>query len=120
MNHKLSPSFVPSPSNIPVYLIKSSGEKRICTLSSLVSVAKQQPDFGKQEVTVFITGMPSSIHSVDKANTMLVKAYLQRYNRPNREDDLLKLPFKVQSKSSEEEELSNKNFKYDNGDLVVS
>uniref|UniRef100_W8BU37 Vitellogenin-1 n=1 Tax=Ceratitis capitata TaxID=7213 RepID=W8BU37_CERCA len=80
INHALEPSYVPSPSNIPVMLMKPNGQSQQTNLNELVEAAKQQPNFGNEEVTIFITGMPQTSSAVSKANKKLVQAYMQRYN----------------------------------------
>ncbi|NP_001291655.1 vitellogenin-1-like precursor [Bactrocera dorsalis] len=80
INHALEPSFVPSPSNVPVILMKPNGQPERTNLNELVQTAKQQPNFGDEEVTIFITGLPQSSPSVAKANKKLIQAYMQRYN----------------------------------------
>ncbi|XP_011191714.1 vitellogenin-1 [Zeugodacus cucurbitae] len=80
INHALEPSFVPSPSNVPVILMKPNGQPERTNLNELVEACKQQPNFGNEEVTIFITGLPQSCPSVAKANKKLVQAYMQRYN----------------------------------------
>ncbi|XP_036319979.1 vitellogenin-1-like [Rhagoletis pomonella] len=79
INHALEPSFVPSPSNVPVLLMKPNGQPEQTTLNEMVDAAKKQPSFGNEEVTIFITGLPQTSPAVAKANKKLVQAYMQRY-----------------------------------------
>ncbi|NP_001295965.1 vitellogenin-1-like precursor [Musca domestica] len=90
IENSVSPNFVPSPSNVPVYIFNGKGEKETCNLNNYVDIAKNKPKFGEQEVTVFITGLPQSLDDVKKANTRLIQAYIQRYSQkptPPRDDD---------------------------------
>ncbi|XP_073835746.1 vitellogenin-1-like [Musca autumnalis] len=81
INNPLPQSYAPNPSSVPVYIVKSNGQKESTTLDKFADTANQQPNFGKQEVTIFITGQPaSSCESVEKANHELVQAYMERYN----------------------------------------
>uniref|UniRef100_A0A1I8MCF5 Lipase domain-containing protein n=1 Tax=Musca domestica TaxID=7370 RepID=A0A1I8MCF5_MUSDO len=81
IDYSVSPNFVPSPSNVPVYIFNSKGEKETCNLNNYVDIAKEKPKFGEQEVTVFITGLPQSLEDVKKANTKLIQSYIQRYSK---------------------------------------
>lgn len=81
INSPLPKSYAPNPSSVPVYIVKSNGQKESTTLDKFAESANQQPNFGKQEVTIFITGLPSSsCESVEKANQELVQAYMEHYN----------------------------------------
>jgi len=82
INHNLKPAFVPSPSSIPVYFVRANGEKVPATLSTLASVAAQQEkgQFANDELTVYITGLPRTSPTVEKATKALIQAYMQRYN----------------------------------------
>ncbi|XP_073835748.1 vitellogenin-1-like [Musca autumnalis] len=79
INYDMKPSYTPNPSNIPVEIYKSNGEKQTTTLDKMASTAKQQHNFGKQEITVYITGLPAKTETVQKANRDLVEAYVERY-----------------------------------------
>ncbi|XP_036339359.1 vitellogenin-1-like [Rhagoletis pomonella] len=79
LDRTLQPSFVPSASNMPVILMKPNGERMETKLSQWVEKAKQLPEFGTDEVTIFITGLPQSSSAVAKANKRLVQAYMERY-----------------------------------------
>nr|AAS75326.1 yolk protein B [Sarcophaga bullata] len=74
------PSFVPKPSEIPAYLITPNNQKINFKLNELPKIAKEQNQFGEQEVTIFITGLPEKTESIKKATRKLVQAYMQRYN----------------------------------------
>ncbi|XP_013104425.2 vitellogenin-2-like [Stomoxys calcitrans] len=77
----LEPSFAPKPSEIPAFLITPDNQKIDFKLSELPTIAKQYPHFGEQEVTAFITGLPSKFECVKDATRKIVQAYQQRYNR---------------------------------------
>ncbi|XP_017472440.1 PREDICTED: vitellogenin-1-like [Rhagoletis zephyria] len=66
INHALELSFVPSPSNVPVPLMKPNGQPEQTTLNEMVDAAKKQPNFGNEEVTIFITGLPQTSPAVAK------------------------------------------------------
>ncbi|XP_061395323.1 vitellogenin-1-like [Musca vetustissima] len=79
INYDMQPSYTPTPSSIPVTIFKSNGEKVETTLDKMASTAKQMPKFGKQEITIYITGVPAKTETVHKANSELVNAYVERY-----------------------------------------
>uniref|UniRef100_A0A1L8EE12 Putative vitellogenin-1 n=1 Tax=Haematobia irritans TaxID=7368 RepID=A0A1L8EE12_HAEIR len=84
INNDLKPSFTPSANQIPVTIVKSNGQHVSTTLDKLANTANQMPYFGKQEITVFITGLPSQkSETVKKANHKLVEAYIERFNYQN-------------------------------------
>ncbi|XP_061395319.1 vitellogenin-1-like [Musca vetustissima] len=90
IDYSVTPNFVPSPSNVPVYIFNNKGEKETCNLNNYVDIAKNKPRFGEQEVTVFITGLPQSLDDVKKANNRLIQAYIQRYSQkpqPPKDED---------------------------------
>lgn len=79
INHDLEPNFVPS--NIQAYLMKRNGQKVAAPLNEILERCKQDPHFGDDEVTIFITGLPEqNSRTVQKATRKLVQAYMQRYN----------------------------------------
>ncbi|XP_011191709.1 vitellogenin-2 [Zeugodacus cucurbitae] len=81
LSRKIEPSYAPSPSDIPAYTYTPTGQRVNFKLNQLVSTAQQQPHFGKQEVTIFITGLPQQkLRDAARANQKLVQAYLQAYN----------------------------------------
>lgn len=121
INHDLRPNFVPSPSNIPCYVVKPSGKKVPTTLDKLASTCKQQPNFGDEEVTVFITGLPASTETVKKANRNLINAYLQRYNTKRQQPQKYEYSGEKMSATSSEEDSSEwQKQEPSTGDLVVS
>ncbi|XP_054727599.1 vitellogenin-1-like [Anastrepha obliqua] len=126
INHALQPSFVPSPSNVPVVLMKPNGQPERTNLNNLAEAAKQQRNFGNQEVTIFITGLPQTSPAVAKANKKLVQAYMQRYygqQQPidinSKEYDYGSINGNQISSSSEEDNDSSKNPRPTRGDLVI-
>nr|AAS75328.1 yolk protein D [Sarcophaga bullata] len=121
INNDLSPSYVPSPSNIPVYLLQKDGKKQAGNLNNLVELAQQQPNFGDEEVTVFITGLPSNTETVKKANRKLIEAYLQRNNHKQQKLQNYKYSEEQTGSrtSSEENSAELKNIKTNPTSLVI-
>ncbi|EDW00513.1 vitellogenin-1 [Drosophila grimshawi] len=78
INHDIEPSYVPS--NVQVYVPKPNGDKIVAPLSEMTQLLKQQQNFGQDEVTIIVTGLPQNCDTVKKANRKLVQAYMQRYN----------------------------------------
>lgn len=121
IKHDLRPNFVPSPSNVPCYVVKPNGKKVKTSLDQLASTCKQQPNFGNEEVTVFITGLPATTETVRKANRKLIEAYLQRYNTKRQQPQKYEYSGEKLSQTSSEED-SNEWQKQEpsTGNLVVS
>jgi len=122
INHDLTPSFVPSPSSINVYLIRSNGEKITTSLSNLAETLQQEPNFGNEEVTMFITGLPQTSLTVKKATKALVEAYIQRYNglKPQPQNNAYQAKENQQRTSSEEDySVSWKEARPQTGNLIV-
>ncbi|KAM7347461.1 uncharacterized protein ACRADG_007027 [Cochliomyia hominivorax] len=120
INHDLKPEYVPSPSNIPCYVVKPSGKKVETTLDQLASTCKQQSNFGDDEVTIFITGLPATTETVKKANRKLIEAYLQRYNYKRQQPQKFDYSNEKISRTSSEEESSEwQNQPNTSGDLVI-
>lgn len=121
LSRKIEPSYAPNPSDIPAYTYTPTGQRVNFKLNQLVSTTQQQPHFGKQEVTIFITGLPQEkLRDAARANQKLVQAYLQAYNgqvqvQGDRDDD------SEQDTSSSEESSSSSNRKQPKprGNLVV-
>ncbi|XP_037811458.1 vitellogenin-2-like [Lucilia sericata] len=118
----LESNYVPKTSEIPAYLVTADNKKIKFKLSQLPKIAQEDKEFGNQEVTIFITGLPDTTETVKKAIRNLVQAYMQRYNgeAPKRnsvkyEDDSSE---KTSPSSSEEDEL-NRNSNKPSGTLVV-
>ncbi|XP_046802539.1 vitellogenin-1-like [Lucilia cuprina] len=120
INNELDPSYVPSPSNVPCYVVKPNGKKIATTLDKLASTCKQIPEFGDEEVTIFITGLPATTETVKKANRKLINAYLQRYNLRRQQPQQFEYSGEKMSRTSSEEE-SNEWEKQQpsTGDLVI-
>ncbi|XP_037811447.1 vitellogenin-1-like [Lucilia sericata] len=121
INYQLAPSFVPSPSNIPVYIVKSNGKKELANLNNFVEVAKQDTSFGDEEVTVIITGLPSTTDTVKKANRKLIEAYIERYNRKQQKPENTKYSAEQTGPRTSSEETSSEwqNQKSTSGNLIV-
>ncbi|KNC26117.1 hypothetical protein FF38_11008 [Lucilia cuprina] len=120
INHALKPNFVPSPSNVPCYIVKPSGRKVTTSLDKLASTCKQQSNFGDEEVTIFITGLPATTESVKKANRMLINAYLQRYNTKKQQPQKFDYSGEKMSRTSSEEDSSEwQKQQSSSGDLVI-
>ncbi|XP_023297343.2 vitellogenin-2-like [Lucilia cuprina] len=118
----LESNYVPKTNEIPAYLVTSDNKKIKFKLSELPKIAQEEKEFGNQEITIFITGLPETTETVKKAIRNLVQAYMQRYNgeAPKRssvkyEDDSSE---KKGSSSSEEDEV-NSNSNKPSGTLVV-
>ncbi|KAM8718619.1 hypothetical protein ACLKA7_001346 [Drosophila subpalustris] len=79
-NRVFKPDYVPEPNKIKGYIVGERGEKIEFNLNTFVETVKRQPNFGNDEVTIFIQGLPQSWNHVNKANRKLVQAYEQRYN----------------------------------------
>nr|XP_014091947.1 vitellogenin-1 [Bactrocera oleae] len=79
IDRNLRPTYVPSASNVPVVFVRPNGQSVETNLNEMVANAKQQPNFGSEEVTIFITGLPQTSAAVARANKKLVQAYMQRY-----------------------------------------
>lgn len=120
-NRIFKPYYVPEPIKIKGYIVGERGQNIEFNLNNFVHTVKNQPNFGKDEVTIFIQGLPKSWNYVNKANRKLVKAYQQRYNLqpyPGQNDS------NEQKSNSEEQEQQRRkqNQEQDDsttGDLVV-
>lgn len=123
IKHELKPDFVPSPSNVPVWIVKSNGERVEAKLNNYVEKAKAQSNFGEEEVTIVLTGLPQSSPTIKKAMRKLEQAYVQRYNlqeqqkagrngqQQNNKD--------YESTSSEESSDEWKSAKTNSGNLII-
>ena len=116
---------MPSASNVPVVFVRPNGQSVETNLNEMVANAKQKPNFGSEEVTIFITGLPQTSATVARANKKLVQAYMQRYygqqqpvNANNQDYDYNER----QPATSSEEDYSEswKQPKQNRGNLVVS
>ncbi|XP_068158701.1 vitellogenin-3 [Drosophila tropicalis] len=102
INHDLRPNFVPSPSNVPVWIV-SNGQRMEAKLNNYVQKAKELQNFGEDEVTVVLTGLPQTSPTMKKAMRKLEQAYIQRYN------------LQEQQKFAQEQ-LKNKDYDYTSSD----
>lgn len=121
LSRKIEPSYAPSPSDIPAYTYTPTGQRVNFKLNQLVSTAQQQPHFGQQEVTIFITGLPQQkLRDAANANQKLVQAYLQAYNGQVQVQGGQDYDY-VQDTSSSEESSSRSNNQQNTptGNLVV-
>lgn len=122
-NRIFKQEYVPEPSKVKGYIVGESGQKIEFNLNNFVQTVKRQPNFGDDEVTIFIQGLPSSWNYVNKANRKLIQAYQQRYNLqpyPGQNDS------DEQKSSSEEQQQQQQRRKQNQeqddkttGDLVV-
>ncbi|XP_004530498.1 vitellogenin-1-like [Ceratitis capitata] len=125
IDHTLRPTYVPSAGNVPVILVKPNSKSVETNLNEMVHQAKQQPNFGSQEVTIIITGLPQTSPAVAKANKKLVQAYIQRYHgqqQPVRGSNMdYASGEQQQAATSSEEDYSEswKEQKQNRGDLVI-
>ncbi|KAI8118889.1 Vitellogenin-1 [Lucilia cuprina] len=124
VSEDFEPSFAPKPSEIPTYLTTPNNQKISFKLNELPKIAKEAKNFGDQEVTIFITGLPQKTEQIKKATRKLVQAYMQRYNGENPEPANVKYEDSSENRnpSSSEEDYStswkSKSNKPD-GNLVV-
>ncbi|KAH8256669.1 hypothetical protein KR026_012525, partial [Drosophila bipectinata] len=124
IKHDLTPSFVPSPSNVPVWIIKSNGDRVEAKLNNYVEVAKGQNGFAEDEVTIVLTGLPQNSPAAKKAMRKLVQAYVQRYNLQQQQKYAQEQQQQLKSKdydytSSEEQADQWKSAKTASGDLII-
>ncbi|KAI8118819.1 Vitellogenin-2 [Lucilia cuprina] len=76
VNEEFQPSFSPKPSEIQTHLITPNNQKISFKLNELPKIAKEAKNFGDQEVTIFITGLPQKTERIKKATRKLVQAYI--------------------------------------------
>nr|AAS75327.1 yolk protein C [Sarcophaga bullata] len=105
------PKFAPKPRDINCYLITPENQKLNFKLNELPRIAEQQNNFGNQEVTIFIAGLPQQTETVKKATRKLVQAYMQRYNGPAPEP----LNVKYESASNEQINVGSSEEEWKNG-----
>ncbi|KAH8387534.1 hypothetical protein KR093_007688 [Drosophila rubida] len=79
-NRVFKPEYAPEASKIKGYIVGERGQKIEFNLNNFVQTVKRQQNFGDDEVTIFIQGLPQTWGQVKKANRKLVQAYEQRYN----------------------------------------
>ncbi|KAH8274453.1 hypothetical protein KR026_007825 [Drosophila bipectinata] len=116
-NGVFKPEYKPEPSQVRGYIVGENGQKIQFNLNNFVQTVKRQQNFGDDEVTIFIQGLPQRSSQVQKATRKLVQAYQQRYNLqpyPGTDSD---------SSSSEEQQQRRKQNDDQNdtktGDLIV-
>ncbi|XP_017055682.1 vitellogenin-3 [Drosophila ficusphila] len=124
IKHDLTPSFVPSPSNVPVWIVKSNGQKVEAKLNNYVDTAKAQPGFGEDEVTIVLTGLPHNSPAQKKALRQLIQAYVQKYNLQQLQKNAQEQQQQLKSSdydytSSEEAADQWKSAKSASGDLII-
>ncbi|XP_065364469.1 vitellogenin-1-like [Calliphora vicina] len=120
INNDLKPSFVPSSSNVPCYIVKPNGKKVSTSLDKLASACKQQPNFGEEEVTILITGLPATTETVRKANRKLIDAYLQRYSTKRQQPSKFDYSGEKMARTSSEEDSNEwQNQQASSGNLVI-
>lgn len=130
IKNDLTPNFVPSASNIPVWIVKSNGDRVEAKLNNFVEKATSQSGFGQDEVTIVLTGLPQTTPTVRKALRKLEQAYLQRYNlqeqlknsqqQQQQQQNQQEKSRDYESTSSEETADEWKNAKTTSGNLIVS
>ncbi|XP_016988586.1 vitellogenin-1 [Drosophila rhopaloa] len=126
IHHNVEPSFVPS--GIQAYVPKPNGDKIAAPLNDMIQRLKQKQNFGDDEVTIIVTGLPQTTETVKKATKKLVQAYMQRYNQQqqrqqgkNSQDYQDQSGEQKRQRSSSEENSSEeaKNGKTQSGDIIV-
>ncbi|KAH8250779.1 hypothetical protein KR038_009892 [Drosophila bunnanda] len=125
IHHNVQPNFVPS--NIQVYVPKPNGQKIVAPLNEMIQRLKQKQNFGDDEVTIIVTGLPQNTETVQKATRKLVQAYMQRYNLQQQRQqakagqDYEDNSDKRNQRTSSEEDSSEeaKNAKTQSGDIIV-
>lgn len=122
IKHDLTPNFVPSASNIPVWIVKSNGDRVEAKLNNYVEKAMSQNGFGEDEVTIVLTGLPQTTPTIKKALRKLEQAYLQRYNLQEQQKNSQQQEKSkdYESTSSEESADDWKSAKTTSGNLIVS
>lgn len=125
INHDVEPNFVPS--NVQAYVPKPNGEKIVAPMTEMINRLKQKQNFGQDEVTIIVTGLPQTSEPVKKANRKLIQAYMQRYNQQQQQQEAQKYnrDFEESNKNqrtSSEEDYSEqaKNANTNTGDIIVS
>ncbi|XP_016954632.1 vitellogenin-1 [Drosophila biarmipes] len=128
IHHNVEPSYVPS--GIQAYVPKPNGEKTVAPLNEMIQRLKQKQNFGEDEVTIIVTGLPQTTETVKKATRKLVQAYIQRYNLQQQRQqgkqgsqdyhDQSSEQKKAQRTSSEEDSSEEvKNARTQSGDIIV-
>ncbi|XP_043659881.1 vitellogenin-1 [Drosophila teissieri] len=128
IHHNVEPNYVPS--GIQAYVPKPNGDKTVAPLNEMIQRLKQKQNFGEDEVTIIVTGLPQTTETVKKATKKLVQAYMQRYNLQQQRrqgkngnqdnQDQSNEQRKNQRTSSEEDSSEEvKNAKTQSGDIIV-
>ncbi|EDW07887.1 vitellogenin-1 [Drosophila mojavensis] len=124
INHDVEPNFVPS--NVQVYVPGPNGDKIVAPINEMIHRLKQKQNFGQDEVTIIVTGLPQTSETVKKANRKLIQAYMQRYNLQQQQQQAQKYSSNVdednkQPRTSSEEDYSEqaKNANTNTGDIIV-
>lgn len=114
--------YVPRPSEISAYYFNNDNKKVNFKLNELPKIAVKDKNFGNEEVTIYITGLPETTKTVKKATRQLVEAYMQRYSAQTPKTTNIRYEGdnmeKKESSSSEEEEEKNK-YNKPTGTLIV-
>uniref|UniRef100_A0A1A9WGJ0 Lipase domain-containing protein n=1 Tax=Glossina brevipalpis TaxID=37001 RepID=A0A1A9WGJ0_9MUSC len=79
INRRPVDTYIPNTSDINALMIATNNEKISFKLSKIVQTVMKDSDFGKQVLTIFLTGLPNELNAVKKANDELIQAYMQRY-----------------------------------------
>ncbi|XP_013104424.1 vitellogenin-1-like [Stomoxys calcitrans] len=123
INNELTADYVPNPSSVPAYIVKSNGQKVPTTLDKLAATANQQSNFGNGEVTIFITGLPETTKTVEEPNNELVNAYVERYSGQRQKNTYAKFARNSNKRHFDYEENDNEDEwesgKQSSGNLVV-
>ncbi|KAH8300915.1 hypothetical protein KR044_004467 [Drosophila immigrans] len=122
INHDVEPNYVPS--NVQVYVPQPNGEKIVAPINEITQRLKQKENFGQDEVTIIVTGLPQTSETVKKATRKLVQAYMQRYNLQQQQQEGQKYSRNSDEdykKTSSEEDYSElaKNANTNTGDIIV-
>ncbi|XP_060664948.1 vitellogenin-1 [Drosophila nasuta] len=123
INHDVEPNYVPS--NVQVYVPQINGEKIVAPINEITQRLKQQKqNFGQDEVTIIVTGLPQTSETVKKSTRKLVQAYMQRYNLQQQQQEGQKYSRSSEEdnkKTSSEEDYSElaKNANTNTGDIIV-
>lgn len=72
-------TFAPKANEIPCRHITPDGKRISFNLNELPQVARDGKLLDRDEVTLYISGLPEETETVKKANDKLVKAYMQRH-----------------------------------------
>ncbi|XP_068158164.1 vitellogenin-1 [Drosophila tropicalis] len=123
IKHNVEPNFVPQ--QIPVYVPLSNGRESTNLNQLIPTLKNKKSNFGQEEVTIIVTGLPQTSQTVAKATRKLVQAYMQRYNLQEQKQNALKYDYedktnnKNERTSSEEDSQEISNSNTSNGDVIV-